>query len=252
MTAPSVLSTSGGRLHARLTAQLAQRVIESDSKGRIITFPREAALCQELGVSRSILRESMKVLVDKGMVEMKPRAGTHSRPRTAWRRLDADILTWQAAQAPDQQFLRDLGEVRLAIEPTAAGFAAVRATSAEIRAIETCLDQRRKAADSMDLGTLIDLDMAFQAAVVEASHNGLLSHLCASIRGPFRVALTVAVQRSSSVRLGLDAHDVLVDSLRKRDPLAARRAAEDVVGLAMLAVESSLNRGPGRGKKEKR
>ena len=68
----------GARLHTRLTARLAHRVIESDRRGAIVTFPCEAELCQQLGVSRSILRESMKVLVDKGMVEMKPRADRKS------------------------------------------------------------------------------------------------------------------------------------------------------------------------------
>jgi len=233
-----------GRLHARVTAQLAYRVMESDRSGRILAFPKESELCEQLGVSRSILRESMKVLADKGMVEMKPRAGTRSRPREAWRRLDSDILTWQAALGPDPQFVRELCEVRLAIEPTAAGFAAVRATNRELRQIESCLEQRREAAGLADVSRLIDLDMAFNAAVVDASHNGLLVHLCSSIRGPFRVALSLAASYPASVRLGLDAHEVLLESLRRHDPLSARRAAEEVVGLAMLAAEKGLRRVP--------
>jgi GntR family galactonate operon transcriptional repressor len=248
---------AGGRLHSRVTAQLARRVIESDRRGKIIAFPKEADLCGELGISRSILRESMKVLADKGMVEMKPRAGTHSRPREEWNRLDADILGWQAALGPDPQFVRELCEVRLAIEPTAAGFAAVRATEQELAQIEECLEQRREAAGHADLKGLIELDMALQSAVVDASRNALLRHLCASIRGPFQAALAVTVQVPATVKLGLEAHEVLLDCLRKRDPLGARRAAEDVVGLAMLAVESGLRRLPkaGRSKaanKEKR
>ena len=242
MAASLIPPASEGRLHPRITAQLALRVIESDRQGRIVAFPREAELCEQLGVSRSILRESMKVLVDKGMVEMKPKAGTRSKPRSQWRRLDSDILGWQASLAPDPQFIRDLCEVRLAIEPTAAGFAAVRATDAELAAIESCLAQRREAADLPYPATLIDLDMAFQSAVVGAAHNDLLTHLCASIRGPFRVALSMTSTLPSSVRLGLEAHEVLVKSLRTHDPMGARRAAEDVVGLAMLAVESGLRR----------
>lgn len=252
MASLSVAFSSEGRLHSRVTARLAQRVIEGDRSGRIIAFPKEADLCGELGVSRSILRESMKVLADKGMVEMKPRAGTRARPREAWNRLDADILTWQAALGPDPQLVRDLCEVRLAIEPTAAGFAAVRASEEELAAIERCLEQRREAAGGADLGALIDLDMAFQAAVVDASHNDLLRHLCASIREPFRVALSMTVHLPASVRLGLEGHEVLLASLRRRDPLGAKRAAEDVVGLAMLAVESGLERGSRKRRKEQR
>ncbi len=243
---------AAGRLHSRVTAQLARRVIESDRGGKIVAFPKEADLCEELGVSRSILRESMKVLVDKGMVEMKPRAGTKSRRREEWNRLDADILNWQAALGPDAQFVRELCEVRLAIEPTAAGFAAVRATDDELKRIEECLERRRAAADEADARAQIELDMALQCAVVQASHNGLLRHMCGSIREPFRAALAMTVKLPATVRLGLAAHEVLLECLKRRDPMGARRAAEEVVGLAMLAVESGLRRQPKAGKKEQR
>jgi len=119
-------------LHERITGELARRVIRAQRERLPVAFPNETQLCRQLGVSRTILRESMKVLVDNGMVEMRPRAGTRARPRCQWRLLDPDILSWQAELEPDSLFLRDLCEVRLAIEPTASGFAAVRATAAEI------------------------------------------------------------------------------------------------------------------------
>jgi DNA-binding FadR family transcriptional regulator len=219
---------------------LARRVIESDRSGSIISFPREADLCAELGVSRSILRESMKVLVDKGMIEMNPRAGTRSKRREGWRLLDPDILAWQAESGADPQFLRDLCEVRLAIEPTAAGFAAVRATNAEIRNIEGLLEQRRSAPIKPAGDRQIDLDLEFQSAIVAASHNPMLVQLSNSISRPFRLALAYASRHPASVRLSLQAHETLLESLRKRDALAARRAAEEVVGFAMIAVEEAL------------
>ena len=226
-----------GRLHPRVTSLLARRVIHSDRNGGILTFPKEADLCQELGVSRTILREAMKVLADKGMVEMKPKAGTRSKPRLAWRLLDPDILSWQAEAGADAQFLRDLCEVRLAIEPTSAGFAAVRASDDELARIDECLEERRKIGAMANVERVIELDLTFQSAVVEASHNPLLVQLSASIKGPFRVALGCTSRFPAAVRLGLEAHEVLVESLRRRDPLGARRAAEEVVGFAMLAVE---------------
>jgi len=247
MEAVRLVPASEGRLHPRVTSQLALAVIRSERAGRQVAFPKEADLCEQLGVSRSILRESMKVLADKGMVEMKPRAGTRSRPRSAWRLLDPDILAWQAALGPDPRFVRDLCEVRLAIEPTAAGFAAVRATAAELRTIEACLEARRRAAGHAAADALAELDLAFQSAVVDASHNQMLAQLSASIQEPFRAALKLASGYPASVRLGLEAHEVLVESLRRRDPLGARRAAEEVVGFAMLAVEKGL-KGRRRGK----
>jgi DNA-binding FadR family transcriptional regulator len=241
---------SEGRLHGRVTSLLARRVIDSDRAGAALAFPREADLCHQLGVSRSILRESMKVLADKGMVEMKPRAGTRARPRAAWRLLDPDILAWQAEAGPDARFLRDLCEVRLAIEPTAAGFAAVRATPEEIAGIEACLEERRRATREARSGRLIELDLAFQSAVVEACRNPLLAHLSASIRKPFRAALAYTARFPAAAQLGLEAHEVLLESLRRRDPLAARHAAEQVVGFAMLAVEKGIRAEARKAKKE--
>lgn len=227
-------------LHARVTGALARHVIDAERTQTRVAFPREADLCQQLGVSRTVLRESMKVLADKGMVEMKRRAGTRSRPRSEWHLLDPDILGWQAEAHPDAQFLRDLCEVRLAIEPTAAGYAAVRATQQEIEAIQGLLDAREAKTASSKADDIIQLDLSFHTAVVAASHNPLLEQLTSIIREPFRTALACTSRFRSTVELGLDAHHALVECLRRREPLGARRAAEKIVGLAMLAVEKAI------------
>ena len=228
------------KLHARVTRQLARRVMESEQNREVLAFPREADLCLELGVSRSVLRESMKVLADKGMVGMKPRAGTYSRPRTDWRQLDPDILVWQAELRPDAPFLRDLCEVRLAIEPTAAGFAAVRATPDDLRQIEYSLRDREAREAPATPGELIDLDFRFHAAVVAASYSPLLIELSRLIRQPFRTALACTLRFRSSAELSLQAHRALFDALSRKQPMEARRAAEQVVGFAMLAVERAI------------
>jgi DNA-binding FadR family transcriptional regulator len=225
------------KLHGRVTRILARRVIESERSSDRAVFPNEAALCRELGVSRTVVRESMKVLADKGMVEIRPRTGTRARLRSEWRLLDPDILSWQAEVAPDPVFLRDLCEVRLAIEPTAAGFAALRATAGELEAIGQCLRKRESQAEKAVSAELIDLDLEFHAAVVAASHNPLLIQWNGTIRSPFRTALDYTSRFWSTVRLELDAHYELLEALRRHDPMAARHAAEQMVGIVMLAVE---------------
>lgn len=222
------------RLHDRVTGELARRVIRGQ-----VAFPNEAELCQELGVSRTILRESMKVLVDKGMVEMRPRAGTRARPKSDWRLLDPDILAWQAEMEPDSRFVRDLCEVRLAIEPTASGFAAVRATTEELNEIGLQLAWRETLTKDASLDRIIDADLAFHAAVVAASHNPLLQYLSSAIREPFRTALLYTSRSPANIALGLEAHFNLLKALRARDPLAARTASEEAIGLAMVAVEEA-------------
>src|SRR6478735_2034685 len=81
-------------LHDRVTRTLALQVIKAERNGQLVIFPNEGELCRQLGVSRSILRESVKVLDDKGMVQVRPRSGTRALPRSQWNQLDADILAW--------------------------------------------------------------------------------------------------------------------------------------------------------------
>ncbi|MBI4873073.1 MAG: FadR family transcriptional regulator [Acidobacteria bacterium] len=245
MSEPALRLPERPRLHHQVTRHLALRVIQAERRSSPAAFPNETVLCGELGVSRTVLRESMKVLADKGMVQMRPRAGTCARPRSDWHLLDPDILAWQAELEPDGRFLRDLCEVLLAIEPTAAGFAALRATGEEIARIALCLEK----CEGAPADEIVGLDLEFHSAVVEASHNPLLTKLSATIRGPFRTALGYTSRFPANVALRIEAHRVLLDALRHRDPLASRAAAEQVVGLAMLAVEEVIRAsGPSQSK----
>lgn len=224
-------------LHACVTRTVALRVLEADRSSERVAFPNEAELCQQLGVSRSILREAIKVLVDKGLVEVRPRSGMRSRPREEWNLLDPDILAWQAQLQPDPRFLLDICEVRLAIEPTASGFAAVRATPEDLNAIQQCLERREAAGKTGDREQAIETDLEFHSAVVKASHNPLFRQLSASIREPFRVALSYTLRLRASAALDLAAYRALEDAIRRHHPLKARAASERIVGYAMVAVE---------------
>jgi GntR family galactonate operon transcriptional repressor len=223
-------------LHSRVTKALGLRLIKAQDSGEQVAFPNEAEMCEQLGVSRSILREAVKVLADKGMVVVRPRSGTRARPRADWNLLDPDILCWQAEARPDSRFLRELCEVRLAIEPTASGFAAVRATAEETAAMAACLE-RREALDAGAREECVASNLRFYEAVVAASHNPMFRQLSASIRIPMQVALSYTVGLPALRTLERDAHRALYEAIVRHDPQAARTAAEEIVGFAMLAVE---------------
>ena len=228
-------------LHGRVTRVLAHQVLEAERDARPLVFPNEADLCQQLGVSRTILREAIKVLADKGMVEVRRRSGTRATPRQAWNQLDEDILGWRADLGPDAGFLRDLCEVRLAIEPTASGFAAVRATSDEIALIERCLAEREARVRVSMLAEAVDLNLAFHASVVAACHNPLLQQLNRAIRHPLRTALCYTTGLHAVDLVDMAAHRKLFEAIRRHDPIKARAASERIVGLAMLVVEEWLH-----------
>jgi DNA-binding FadR family transcriptional regulator len=227
-------------LHNRVTRALALQVIQAERNGQLISFPNEAELCKQLGVSRSILREAVKVLENKGMVQVRPRSGTRARPRIDWNQLDPDILGWQSEWKPDPRFLRDLCEVRLALEPIASGFAALRADQEEIALIRQCLGRRLQILAAQDLEGAIDADLRYHTAVIAASHNPLFQQLNTTIHDPYRVALSYTLLLPASVALELEEYRKLTEAIEQRNPLAARRAAEEIVGFAMLAVEQVI------------
>jgi GntR family transcriptional regulator, galactonate operon transcriptional repressor len=223
-------------LQSRVTKTLGLRLIKAEDPVQQVAFPNETEMCEQLGVSRSILREAVKVLADKGMVAIWPRSGMRALPRNDWNLLDPDILCWQAEAKPDGQFLRDLCEVRLAIEPTAAGFAAVRATEPETAAMATCLERLEALSDSAP-EDVAGGKLQFYEAVVAASHNPMFQELSASIRLPMQVALSHMVRLRAVRALGREAHRTLYAAILHHDPPAARAAAEEIVGVAMLAIE---------------
>jgi len=92
-------------------------------------LPTEAELARSLGLSRPSLREGLKALAQKGLLEGRTRRGTVVRERANWDLLDADVLRWLAAAPPDPAFFMDLLDVRMIVEPAAARLAASRASS---------------------------------------------------------------------------------------------------------------------------
>src|SRR5882757_9951537 len=129
--APSSRTFSRRSLHGQVAHDIGRRILGGLVKpGELL--PRETELSQRLGVSRTALREAIKVLAGKGLVESRPKTGTRVRPRSDWNFLDPDVLSWRYAGGVSADDVRALFELRRAIEPMSAALAAQRATPAQI------------------------------------------------------------------------------------------------------------------------
>ena len=113
------------------------------------SIPPEPLLCEELGVSRTVVREAVKSLVAKGLVSTGPKVGTRVLTSDQWNWFDPDVMAWQAEAGLSPEFVRDLQDLRLIVEPAAIRLAAQRATPQDIDEIEQALS---------DLGDLRELD----------------------------------------------------------------------------------------------
>jgi DNA-binding FadR family transcriptional regulator len=207
-------------------------------------LPAEAELIRRFGVSRTVLREGVKTLAAKGMVVSKTRVGTRVRERSAWNMFDTDVLRWYLAGGVDRGFLRDLAEIRLAVEPAAAALAAARRSEQDLVALDACIAAMR---DTREINAgYADADLAFHLALADASGNLFMR----SIGGVIEAALLVSFRLSRPVdesehARSWQAHARIAAAIRAGDGPAASAATEAVVrqGLASHGALDGLTIG---------
>lgn len=206
-------------LHGQVVHELGKRIVSGVlCEGEVL--PNETELGAEFEVSRTALREGIKVLTAKGLLASRTRTGTRVRPRVEWNMLDPDILAWRLESGQTEAFIRELYEFRRATEPMAASLAALRATDAEIALMTEALDGM--VAAGTDVQATIQPDLTFHQIILNASGNQLL----ASLGSLIETALSFSFQMCAPDNK-LDAvptHRAVLDAIRARDSVAASEA----------------------------
>jgi DNA-binding FadR family transcriptional regulator len=222
-------------------------------------LPGDAELTASFGVSRPVLRESVKTLVAKGLLTTKARVGTVVRERGAWNMFDADVLAWHLDVGIDRRFLSDLAEIRLAIEPRAAALAATRRTDADIAELRRAFEIMQRAPSDSDAFT--DGDLALHIAVANASGNPFMRSvdavIAAALRASFLLSAPVDPDDRDTV---LSWHQRIVDAIADGDSRAANEAMTAVIFNGMRrhgasSLDPTLHdpaAGTGKDNKEKR
>lgn len=195
---------------------LARRILSGEIEAGAI-LPNTHDLSAELGVSRSALREAIKVLTAKGMLEVRPRTGTRILPRSAWNLMDPELLSW-CGPALDEQFVLSLLECRHLIEPGAAALAALRASPAQQAEIEAAFDRM---AEARSLEERVTADLDFHVSILRASGNLFLAQWGLAISSVLLAAFRLSTGASASYDLACSAHHEVVDAIRRRDGAAA-------------------------------
>src|ERR1044072_908467 len=132
---PFVASIPRERLHDKLTREIALGIMRGHIGKSESALSTEGDLCRHFDVSRTILREAVKGLAAKGLIEVRPKTGIRVRPRSEWNLVDPDLLGWLCGAGVDDHLIRDLCEVRAIVEPAAAELAASRASAEEIETL---------------------------------------------------------------------------------------------------------------------
>ncbi len=205
-----------------------------DTIGRRIAagwyHPGDQLLCEpleaELQVSQTVVREALKVLAAKGLVEPRPRRGTVVCPREAWSLLDPDLLYWQSTEEPDGAFLQDLAEVRFIVEPEAVRLAAQRRTPADVEAIEAALRSMATVGErygGVGPNGVVEADLAFHRALLAAAHNELLSRMEPVIEAGLRMRDQLVHGKGRGAD-ALQEHEAVLKAVRAGDADAAASA----------------------------
>lgn len=228
---------TGRRLHGAIANKLGRAIVGGDyAPGD--RLEGEVVFAESLDVSRTAYREAVQVLVAKGLVESKPKAGTRVLPRNRWNLLDPDVLAWAFSGQPHMDFVRDLFELRSIIEPAAARLAAERREKTDLKAMKDALAAMRQHSLATDAGRAADRD--FHDAILHATRNDAIIVLSASI-GAAVSWTTVFKQRAEPLpRNAIPDHARVYDAIAAGDADAAADAMRTLVALALEDTRSAM------------
>lgn len=226
-------------LHGQVANEIAERIMSGEfAPGSIL--PNEADFSVMLKVSRTALREAIKVLAAKGLLVSRPKIGTRIRPRDHWNMLDPDVLAWQFATSNVAGFADDLFEVRQIIEPAAAAMAAERASPAELSAIDKAYRDMEEA--GCDLEASIEPDLRFHLSILAATGNELLVPLGALIETALASSIKLSGSAPDALFHALSMHKAVLDEIRRRDPNGARLAMRNLLVKSVAYVRRAIDR----------
>jgi DNA-binding FadR family transcriptional regulator len=198
------------------------------------TLPREPDLMERFGVSRTVLREALRTLTSKGLIESRPKVGTRVRPRTAWNLLDADVLEWYSRVAAPLQFALKLQEMREMIEPYAAALAASNHTEESLARLA---EAHRAMVGAQNVDEWVRADLRFHLGVLTACSNELLIPLGTLIERTLEAQLRLNAKRADIFNASLDEHTAVFDAIVARNGGAARRAMAALLGVTRGRIE---------------
>lgn len=211
-------------------------------------LPTEDELARKLRVSRPSLREGLKALARKGLVESRTRRGTIALGRDHWDVLDRDVLRWTAQAPPDHEFLIGLIEARSIFEPAAAKLAAHRATPAQIVRIEEAF--RGMAEALPDLEGYNRHDLQFHEGIIAASGNVMLMRLAITIRTALIAQFRVSASARESAERSLEEHGAVAVAIRRHQPEEAEESMRRLLRGTVRDLEPAFS--PQRSTKRRR
>lgn len=207
-------------------------------------FPFEAELCQQYNASRPVVREAVKMLTAKGLLRPRQRSGTVVEPEANWNLLDPDVLKWLLEREFSVDLLIEFTEIRMAIEPRAAGLAANAASGAQRRHIVETIERMFAAERGED--DPLEADISFHVAVLEASNNRFMRQFRDLTESTLRFSIRRTNAYAGVTRASAIDHRKVSTAIMEGDAARATRLMHDLIqgALDLLLLAGGHDRRP--------
>jgi DNA-binding FadR family transcriptional regulator len=229
------------RIHQAIAHDLATAILSGRYKPGD-SFGGEIEHAEQLKVSRSAYREAVRILIAKGMLESRPKAGTHVTARARWNLLDPEVLAWMFEGEPDESFIRDLFELRGVIEPAACALAAQRRSETHLQEMADAIEGMRRHKLSTPEGRAAD--QRFHRTILQATGNEALQTLGSSVGAAVSWTTTFKQRRRTLPRDPVPDHVAVYEAIVARDAEGALRAMSDLLSLALQDMKIPASRSP--------
>jgi DNA-binding FadR family transcriptional regulator len=220
------------------TVDLLGEAILSGRYAEGAVIPPEPLLGEELGVSRTVVREAVKSLAAKGLIVTGPKVGSRVQPRDAWNWFDPDVITWQGRVGLTPEFLRDLQDLRRVVEPAAVRLAAERADAADIAEIEAAFAGMKMTIEHG--GDYVTHDLRFHHGLLRAARNRMLAQMSKALNALLRTSFEISTSIKDGPAKSLPLHRAVLDAVAAHDPDRAEAAIIVLIDGARQDIENVL------------
>lgn len=200
-------------------------------------LPAESELCERFGISRTAVREAVKMLAAKGLISSKPRQGIRVLPEEHWNIFDPDLLRWSLDGKLSDAVLREFFQLRIAVEPEAAALAAQYAPAERIAAVGAAL--ARMESEAPESREALDADIDFHIAILYATGNRFYIRLRDFVRTALDVSIRVTTSDAVDYRETLADHAAIFEAIRSGGRQASRDGMRRLIERARQRLDSS-------------
>ncbi|WP_244816179.1 FadR/GntR family transcriptional regulator [Caballeronia sp. Lep1P3] len=166
----------------RVVNQLVAGIVNGEYKDNVL--PPQVILSKKHGVSRTIMREALSILISRRMLDVRPKTGTRVRPAREWLIIDQEVAEWRLRALPEPECMRRLIEFRSLVDPPAAALAAKRANRHQRIGINAAYQRLVHASPSESLQSAAE--EALLTTIVDASGDEILRQMGSVVRVSIR------------------------------------------------------------------